>query len=69
MTQREREVALLLTRGLTNRQVARALIISDGIARIHVQRVLAKLGPPLTGAGRRVGADVRLARGPEHLSA
>jgi non-specific serine/threonine protein kinase len=44
LTRREQEVAALLARGLTNRQVAQALVISEGTARIHVQRVLGKLG-------------------------
>jgi non-specific serine/threonine protein kinase len=44
LTAREREVAALLERGLTNRQIAQALVISEGTARIHVQHVLAKLG-------------------------
>jgi ATP/maltotriose-dependent transcriptional regulator MalT len=36
LTAREREVAALLERGLTNRQIAQALVISEGTARIHV---------------------------------
>src|SRR5262249_6179151 len=43
LTPREREVAALLARGLTNRQVAEALVISEGTARIHAERVLGKL--------------------------
>jgi non-specific serine/threonine protein kinase len=44
LTAREREVATLLQQGLTNRQIAQALVISEGTARIHVQHVLGKLG-------------------------
>jgi non-specific serine/threonine protein kinase len=44
LTTREREVAALLEQGLTNRQIAQALVISEGTARIHVQHVLGKLG-------------------------
>ena len=44
LTAREREVAALIARGLTNRQIAEALVITVGTARIHVAHVLAKLG-------------------------
>jgi non-specific serine/threonine protein kinase len=44
LTAREREVAALLEQGLTNRQIAQALVISQGTTRIHVQHVLGKLG-------------------------
>jgi non-specific serine/threonine protein kinase len=44
LTAREREVAALLEQGLTNRQIAQTLVISQGTARIHVQHVLGKLG-------------------------
>jgi DNA-binding CsgD family transcriptional regulator len=44
LTPREREVAALVTRGLTSREIARALVITEGTARIHVERLRAKLG-------------------------
>jgi non-specific serine/threonine protein kinase len=44
LTQREREVALLLARGLTNRQIARELSISERTAGNHVAKILRKLG-------------------------
>jgi non-specific serine/threonine protein kinase len=44
LTQREDEVARLLARGLTNRQIADILVISEKTAKNHVQRVLDKLG-------------------------
>ncbi|MER3405583.1 MAG: helix-turn-helix transcriptional regulator, partial [Chloroflexota bacterium] len=43
MTPREREVAALVAAGLTNRQIAEALVISEGTARIHVEHILDKL--------------------------
>jgi non-specific serine/threonine protein kinase len=43
LTRREREVAALLARGLTNREIARDLGISEGTARINVERILGKL--------------------------
>lgn len=43
LTPREREVAALVAAGLTNRQIAEALVISEGTARIHVEHILDKL--------------------------
>jgi DNA-binding NarL/FixJ family response regulator len=37
-------VTRLIARGLTNRQIGEALVISEGTARVHVAHVLAKLG-------------------------
>jgi predicted ATPase/DNA-binding SARP family transcriptional activator/DNA-binding CsgD family transcriptional regulator len=44
LTRREREVALLVTRGLTNRQIASELSVSRSTANNHVARILRKLG-------------------------
>jgi non-specific serine/threonine protein kinase len=44
LTEREREVAGLLARGCTNRQIAEALVVSEGTAANYVQRVLNRLG-------------------------
>jgi DNA-binding NarL/FixJ family response regulator len=44
LTPREREVAVLLARGLTNRQIAEALVIAEGTAGVHVDHILNKLG-------------------------
>ncbi len=44
LTRRQREVAALLRRGATNREVARALGISESTARSHTRAVLAELG-------------------------
>jgi len=43
LTEREREVLELLARGLDNRGIARALVLSDKTVRNHVSNVLAKL--------------------------
>jgi DNA-binding NarL/FixJ family response regulator len=44
LSAREREVSVLISRGLTNRQIADELIISERTADTHVQNILAKLG-------------------------
>jgi predicted ATPase/DNA-binding CsgD family transcriptional regulator len=44
LTRRERDVVALLARGLTNRQIAAALVLTEGSAENYVQRVLSKLG-------------------------
>jgi DNA-binding CsgD family transcriptional regulator len=44
LTPREREVAHLVARGLTNRQISKALSISERTAGNHVGRILSKLG-------------------------
>jgi predicted ATPase/DNA-binding CsgD family transcriptional regulator len=44
LTPREREVALLLARGLTNRQIADHLVITERTVAAHVEHILAKLG-------------------------
>ena len=41
---REREVAALVARGLTNRQIAAELFISERTVHTHVRRILRKLG-------------------------
>lgn len=44
LTPRETEVLLLITRGLTNREIAGVLGATEGTVRIHVSSILAKLG-------------------------
>jgi len=44
LTRREQEVAALIARGLTNRQIAEELFIAERTADTHVEHILAKLG-------------------------
>ncbi|MBA2535799.1 MAG: response regulator transcription factor [Rubrobacter sp.] len=44
LTRREEEVAVLVARGLTNRQISAELSISERTAGNHVARMLRKLG-------------------------
>ena len=44
LTRRETEVAALMGRGLSNRQIAAELVISTATARVHVEHIMEKLG-------------------------
>jgi non-specific serine/threonine protein kinase len=44
LTPREQETALLVARGLTNRQISTKLSISERTAGNHVAKILKKLG-------------------------
>jgi LuxR family maltose regulon positive regulatory protein len=44
LTEREREVLALLRRGLSNRQIAQALWITESTAKVHVRHIFDKLG-------------------------
>ncbi len=44
LTRREREVADLVSQGLTNRELAERLVIAERTAENHVQHILTKLG-------------------------
>jgi DNA-binding NarL/FixJ family response regulator len=43
LTEREKDVFRLITRGLSNQEIAHALIVTEATAKTHVSRVLSKL--------------------------
>ena len=55
LTVREREVAELVTEGLTNRQIAGRLFIAERTVDAHVARILAKLGCTTRTGRARLG--------------
>ena len=57
LTPRERDILALLADGLTNRAIARHLVISENTVKFHVQSLLGKLG-----AQSRTDAVVRATR-------
>jgi two-component system nitrate/nitrite response regulator NarL len=44
LTPREYQVALLVGRGLSNKEVGRELGVSDGTVKLHVHNIFQKLG-------------------------
>jgi DNA-binding CsgD family transcriptional regulator len=54
LSPREREVLALVARGRSNREIAKALIVTEHTAKYHVAQLLNKLG-----AGNRAEAVTR----------
>jgi DNA-binding NarL/FixJ family response regulator len=62
LTAREREVLALVAEGLTNRQIAGRLVISEGTAIRHVANVFGKLGVHSRAEAARIAAERGLTR-------
>lgn len=59
LTSRELEVFRLVARGLSNQEIAAELHLGETTVKTHVARIIAKLGVPRPGAGRRPGTRGR----------
>ena len=57
LSERERQIAVLLVQGMTNKEIAEQLFVSTETIKSYVARILRKLG-----ARNRVQAAVLLAR-------
>ena len=63
LSEREREVLALLVEGLTNKEIAARLTVSERTAKFHVASILAKLRVPNRAAAVRVALEQRLVVG------
>ncbi len=64
LTPREAEVLALVVQGLTNRQIAGALVISEKTAGVHVSHIFAKLDVHNRAAATAAALHAGLVRGP-----
>jgi DNA-binding CsgD family transcriptional regulator len=64
LTPRELEVLALLGKGMTNREIAATLVISDKTASVHVSRILAKLSVPNRASAAVLAQRLGVAAGP-----
>jgi non-specific serine/threonine protein kinase len=62
LTPRERQVAVLIAQGLTNRQIASELIVAESTAERHVANIMNKLGVNARSQVAAWAVEYRLAR-------
>ena len=62
LSERELEVLGLLVAGLTNKEIAARLVVTERTVKFHVASILAKLGVPNRAAAVRVALEQRLVR-------
>jgi len=60
LTPREQEVLRHLMEGRTNRQIARALFISEKTASVHVSNIMSKLGAANRSEAAAIAHRLRL---------
>jgi DNA-binding NarL/FixJ family response regulator len=60
LTPREREVLNFIREGLTNREIAKTLFISESTAKVHVRHILEKLGVRSRTEAAILGARLEL---------
>jgi DNA-binding NarL/FixJ family response regulator len=60
LTAREQEVLQHLVEGRTNRQIARALFISEKTASVHVSNIMSKLGAANRSEAAAIAHRLRL---------
>jgi len=63
LSAREVEVVRLIAQGMTNREIAAALVISERTVAVHVRRILSKLG--VKGRVEAAGVAIRLGLVPD----
>ena len=64
LTPREREVLRLVTEGLTNRQIAERLVVSEHTVHRHMTNLLRKLDLPSRTAAAALAVRLGLLEGP-----
>ena len=72
LTERERELVLLVVQGLSNKHIARRLGVTEGTVKVHLHNVFQKLGIPnrtaLTMLVHRRGTLTGTASGPSAVA-
>jgi DNA-binding CsgD family transcriptional regulator len=69
LTRREHEVAALVAQGLTNRQIAARLVVTERTAGTHLERIMNKLGAHSRAQVAAWAAEHRLAGAPAPAAA